>query len=142
MINIRNNIKKILSSVVTNTPTELFEIERTEEKIGIIFPDGYKELMLHSDGLEGSIGDSAYLVLWKLEEIFELNREYCVQEFAPGLVLFGTDGGDTAYAFDCREVPARIVSLPFIGMALDQIVECGTTFNEFLKYVEQKSNED
>ena len=38
------------------------------------------------------IGDT-YVILWKAEELGELNASYQVDEDAPGLLLIGSDGG-------------------------------------------------
>jgi hypothetical protein len=81
-------------------------------------PEDYLAFMRQSSGAEGSIG-SGYVLIWPAEEVQELNKEYAVAEFAPGLVLFATDGADTGYAFDTRTVPATIVELPLIGMSLE-----------------------
>jgi hypothetical protein len=35
-----------------------------------------------------------------------------VSEFAPGIVLFGSNGGGTAFAFDYRAEP-QVMSIPF-----------------------------
>ena len=70
-----------------------------------------------------------------VEEIVELNETYRVEDFAPGLVLFGSDGGDTGYAFDRRAEPVRIVSVPLVGMTLSEAEECGSNFTEFLRHI-------
>ena len=51
-----------------------------------------------------------------------------VSEFAPGLILFGSDGGGEAYAFDVREAVPIIVEVPFIGMGGDEAKRCGASF--------------
>jgi hypothetical protein len=43
---------------------------------------------------------------------------YAIREFAEGLVIFGSDSGGTAYAFDTRYEETTIVEVPFIGMDL------------------------
>jgi hypothetical protein len=56
-----------------------------------------------------------------------------VAQFAPDLLLFGSDGGGEAYAFDTRESPWGVVKVPFIGMSDRQsIVLLGRSFVEFL----------
>ena len=90
--------------------------------------------MSFSNGAEGSIGQS-YLVVWPADEIVELNQTYRVDDFAPGLVLFGGDGGNTGYAFDKRSVSPRIVEVPLMGMDLNAAEYCGASFVEFLRHV-------
>jgi hypothetical protein len=58
-----------------------------------------------------------------------------VNDFAKGLVLFGSDGGDKAHAFDTRTNELNIVTVPFIGMDLEEVNTCSNTFNGFLQYL-------
>ena len=108
-------------------------IAELEGKLSLQLPADYRAFMEGSNGAEGAIGEEGYLMLWAIEDIAELNDEYGVNEFAPGLVLFGSDGGDTGYAFDTRRSPLEIASVPFIGMDLKEAKRCGSTFNAFLR---------
>ena len=92
------------------------------------------KFILTSNGGEGWVGENSYLSLWKIDEIVSLNEAYEVSEFAPGLILFGSDGGLNAYAFDSRN-ESNIVEVPFIGMDLMEVKNCGRNFVEFLKYL-------
>ena len=47
----------------------------------------------------------------------DFNREYEVEKYAPGILLFGSDGGGDGYGFDTRSADMPIVCVPFIGMA-------------------------
>jgi hypothetical protein len=47
------------------------------------------------NGGEGSVGDT-YVILWRIEELIEMSKAYDVAEYAPGLFLFGSDGGGEA----------------------------------------------
>jgi len=77
-----------------------------------------------------------YVMLWKAEELKPLNAGYEVARFAPGLFLFGSDGGGEAYAFDIREDPWVVIQVPFIGMGDPQYaIPLGRSFTEFLKNV-------
>ena len=109
-----------------------------ELKLGVVFPHEYKNFMLRSNGAEGDIGNS-YLALWSIEEIIPLNESYAVNEFAPGLLIFGSDGDGTAYAFDTRSESMPIVAVEFIGMNLNEVVLCGRTFHGFLEFLYNKA---
>ena len=63
--------------------------------------------------------------MWPIGRLAEYNRDYCVEEFAPGLVLIGSDGSGTAYAIDTRTEPGRMVSVPFVPMDLEEVAVCG-----------------
>lgn len=111
-------------------PKEL--LKKIELELGISLPLQYVEFMRRSNGAEGDVGNS-YLTLWPVEEIIPLNKAYAVEEFAPGLLLIGSDGGDIAYAFDTRLKSMPIVKVPFIGMDLREVKLCGATLIEFLE---------
>ncbi|UEP38553.1 SMI1/KNR4 family protein [Burkholderia ambifaria] len=88
--------------------------------IEIALPDDYLAFLKEHNGGEGFI-DNDYLMLWRAEDIIAFNKEYEVVEYAPGLLLFGSNGGGEAYAFDTRDSSMRIVQVPFIGMSLADI---------------------
>jgi hypothetical protein len=62
--------------------------------VAVGVPAAYLDLMSRSNGVEGFVGDQ-YLVLWPVEQLQELNDAYATAEFAPGLLLIGSDGGGT-----------------------------------------------
>lgn len=81
---------------------------------------------------EGMVGDSNYLLLWPKSDLEELNDAYEVQEFLSNIMLIGSDGGEIAYGID---ITGRFVSVPFIGMADDQIRVIAEDFDGFVEYV-------
>ncbi|MDA8146762.1 MAG: hypothetical protein M0Z27_11975, partial [Thermaerobacter sp.] len=95
--------------------------------------------MLEANGGEGMIGDNSYLVIWPAEQIIQLNEAYSVNEFTPGLVYFGSDGGGMAYAFDTKDDRTRIVELPFESIHAEDAKFCGQTFTEFLQYLHTRT---
>lgn len=117
-----------------NPPVEEKKVRKVESELGVTFPSDYIEFISFSNGAEGSIGEN-YLILWSIDEIIELNDAYGVNDFAKGLVLFGSDGGDKAYAFDTRTNELNIVTVPFIGMDLEEVNTCSNTFNAFLQFL-------
>ncbi|MBA3425736.1 MAG: hypothetical protein ACR2HO_11525 [Rubrobacteraceae bacterium] len=56
-----------------------------------------------------------------------------MEEFAPGLMLFGTDGGLEAYGFDTRDGRISVVTIPFVPMDWREAIPCGRTFTELLE---------
>jgi hypothetical protein len=70
-----------------------------EKDLGKKLPVNYVSFLMEMNGGEGSIG-SSYLILWPAEEIVEINEAYNVSDWAPGVVIFGSDGGGEAYGFD------------------------------------------
>jgi SMI1 / KNR4 family (SUKH-1) len=108
-------------------------IEQVQAKLDFCLPKSYIDFLLASDGGEGFIGQS-YLVLWKADELINMNAAYHVAEFAPTLFLIGSDGGDEAFGFDTRSEVCTVVSVPFVGMDLQlaKVVapDFGTFFSE------------
>ncbi|MCJ8012728.1 SMI1/KNR4 family protein [Paenibacillus sp. KQZ6P-2] len=126
--------KEFLANFEENGPIPEISIKKLEEEINFILPRDYFDFMLGSNGGEGTIGET-YLALWKIEDLFELNEAYGVQDFAPGLMIIGSDGGDTAYCIDKRYDNKPLISVPFIGMDLNEVEICGNNFEEFLEYI-------
>lgn len=103
-----------------------------QHDLSVVFPVDYVEFIQESSGAEGVVGDS-YLVLWSIEDLGPKNIAYRVKEFAPGLLIFGSDGAGEAYAFTIGAKQTEIVNVPFIGMGIEDPTFMGNTFTEFLE---------
>lgn len=90
----------------------------------------YAEFLKRHNGIEGFVGPTAYLVLWSVEQIPDLNAGYRVQEYAPWILLVGSDGGGNAFGRD--RSTGKFGSVPFVGMSRSDFKELGATFEEFL----------
>ncbi|HIP39182.1 MAG TPA: SMI1/KNR4 family protein [Desulfocapsa sulfexigens] len=128
-----NSFEKYIKDLELNDPAPNEEITKAEKKLRVSLPFSYKEFLKFSNGAEGDIGKENYLMLWKVEELAELNEAYGVDEFADGLLLIGSDGGDTAFGFDKRTPTMRIITVPFMGMSLDEVQIIGEDFEVLLK---------
>lgn len=115
-----------------NEPASAAEIEQLEVNCGFVLPKDYREFLRLTNGGEGFIGPNAYVILWKIGELAEMNEAYQVAEYAPGLFIFGSDGGGEAYAFDVRTSEMPIVSVPFVGMELSLTHGIAPSFSAFL----------
>lgn len=131
-----DHLKKFLVEFDLNRPVNLDLINSVEEELNFNFPKEYKDFLLFADGGEGPIGQ-AYLNLWKVEELIEDNEEYSVEEFAPGMLIIGSDGGDTAFCIDTRYQEKPFVSIPFIGMDLEEVEKISDTFEGFIEALYQ-----
>jgi hypothetical protein len=107
-------------------------IAESEKLLGVTLPMEYTEFLKLTNGGEGFIG-GAYAMLWGVEELPLNNRAYEVTSYAPGLLIFGSNGGGEAFGFDTRDQQWPIVQLPFIGMAWDVAWPMGASFSAFLK---------
>lgn len=108
-------------------------IQKFEQLSGFVLPEDYVTFLKKSNGGEGFVGDNAYLILWPVEQLLELNDAYQVPKYAPGLLLFGSDGGGEGFAFDTRLPELPIVSVPFVGMDCSLARPIATSFNGFLE---------
>ncbi len=70
--------------------------------------------------------------LWSAPQVIELNGAYAVNDFAPGLLLIGTDGGDTGYGFDLRHRSSNVIEVPLVGMSWEEAKEIADSFADFL----------
>ncbi|MBM7662807.1 hypothetical protein JOC85_003618 [Bacillus mesophilus] len=111
------------------------EIEEVEKELKVKFPQDFVDFMLLTNGGEGTIGEDSYLRLWKIEELIESNERYAVEEFAPGLIIIGSDGGDTAYGYDFRNENPLLVEVDFFGMDLEEPFFTTSSFFEFFEYL-------
>ncbi len=109
---------------------------------GLSFPEDYLDVMRVSNGAVGFVGDGGYLRLFRIEDLVQYNVDYRVEEWAPGLFLFGTDGGGEAFAFDTRQPEMPIVIVPFIGMSLDDALPCGSSFKDFFERLADPDGDD
>ena len=112
-------------------PPEPGAFDAVEAHFGCALPAQYKVFMNQRDGGEGFVGKH-YLVLWRAAELIDLNGVHETNEYAPGLMLFGSNGGGEAFAFDLRDsaMPVRLV--PLIGMSLEDAVLIADSFNDLL----------
>ena len=100
--------------------------------LNVKLPEDYLDFLRLSNGGEGFLSERCYAMLWRAEELDQANRDYHVPEQAPGLYVFGSNGGGEAFAFDLREQNPPIVVVPFIGMELQDALRAAATFSDFL----------
>ena len=66
---------------------------------GISLPKQYIEFIKKHNGGEGDIGES-WLILYPIEELQEINDDYEIQEYLPGNIIIGGDGGGELYGIN------------------------------------------
>lgn len=98
-----------------DAPADPDVVEGLSASLGVGLPDDYLAFLRQHNGGEGFIGDN-YIIFWKAEELADFNREYQVEKYAPGVLLFGSNGGGEGYGFDTQSAALTIVRIPFIGM--------------------------
>ena len=132
----------LLKKFNANGPASAELMEGVEKEFGCALPADYKAFMRTYDGGEGFIGDR-YLILWRTRELIDFNRDYQAATYAPGLLLFGSDGGGEAFAFDTRQSEEmRIRLVPFTGMSLKNALPVAGTFDSFLTRLAKSNGSD
>jgi hypothetical protein len=101
----------------------------------------FLNVLQFTNGGEGFIRHS-YFHLYSLDEMLSLNQAYQVSTFAPGLVIFGSNGGGDAFGFDTRHDPMQIVQISFIPMDFKYAELLGGNFMEFLHTLSEFNAEE
>lgn len=136
-----NQFEKLFNNFIKKTGANKEDALRACLILNFNPPSDYVEALYFSNGGEGFIQQS-YFRLYSLEELLALNKAYQVKSFAPGLVIFGSNGGGEAYGFDTRQVPLEIVQIPFIPMDFQYAKPLGKNFLEFLHALEEMDQGD
>jgi hypothetical protein len=113
-------------------PAKDEDILSFENASGKKLPGDYIELLKITNGGEGFIGDN-YLILWGIEELISQNESYEVELNAPGLLIFGTDGGGEAFGFDTRKAKWSVAQIPFVGMFWEEALPKANSFKGFIE---------
>jgi hypothetical protein len=126
--------EQLLVSVETDVraPATDATIAEFNRGFGRKLPADYEQFVRAMNGGEGWIGD-AYACLWKVEELIPSNKDYGVDDSVPGLLLFGTNGANEAFAFDTRDDPWSVVVVPLILLQYEDAVPAGVSFTEFVE---------
>jgi SMI1 / KNR4 family (SUKH-1) len=125
--------KDLFAKFRANLPASPESIARCATA-GFSPPADYVRFLLQLDGREGFIGEH-YVMLWSIERFIEMNTQTYFAEAAPGLVVFGSDGGGEAFAFDTRDAPPPIVVAPHVGMEWDATIRMAPDFDSFLQHL-------
>ena len=72
--------------------------------------------------------------LWPPGDIEQLNSDYHVQEFAPGFLGFGSNGGGDLLAFDAG---GRVFMIPFVGMCAKDARLVADSWSQFVEKMER-----
>ena len=124
-----------LSEFEANPPASDDVVESTQMSLGQSIPDNYLKFMREANGGEGSVGGDSFLMLWKLDELEEFNRDYEVSDYCKGILLFGSSGGGEAFGFDTRQTPWTVIQVPFVGMDESAIEKVAGSFSGFLERI-------
>jgi len=103
----------------------------------IALPPDYK-LYFESPGpREGLLKTGpGWFRLWAPQDVERQNRNYGVQERAPGLVAFGSSGGCELFAFDQLD---RIMILPMVDMTTQSATLLCERWADFVRAIKRSN---
>lgn len=115
-----------------NNPPTSNEVESFLKAIGFSLPLGFIDFFKEANGADIN-SDTRFIVLWPLTNMIQLNEQHNVNEYAPEFFIFGSDGGDTAYAIE--KGTSHIFEMPFIGMSKEESTFICKSFDDFIKNI-------
>jgi SMI1 / KNR4 family (SUKH-1) len=121
-----------MATIERNTAPTREEIETFLKQVDFSLPNGFIDFFKDTNGADIS-SDEKYILLWALTDMVQLNKEYNVEEYAPEFFIFGSDGGDTAFAIE--KSTGDIYEMPFIGMSKEEAVFKNKTFPKFIESI-------
>lgn len=91
----------------------------------IKLPAQYIDFMQEHNGGEGDLGET-WFILYRLEELKELNDDYVISDFLPDCIIIGSDGGGELYGINKK---GEYFNVPDI-MEIEELTLLGNDINE------------
>jgi hypothetical protein len=95
-------------------------------------PADLAALYLQTNGAEGFVRGE-YLRIYPVDELADLNAAFGVAEFAPGLSVFGSNAGGTAFAVAESDATTRVIAVPFIPLSERFARDVGATIADLVR---------
>ncbi len=90
---------------------------------------------LHEGYTEGELSvEPKWYILWRPEELEDINRDYELQEYAPEYISFGGNGGGELLVVN---VEGEVFYIPAIGMTPETAIKIAGSLQEFKEYMQQ-----
>lgn len=83
------------------------EIEKTEERMGLIIPNSYKQLLQYTNGFVTDEG----VIIFGIDIINERNTTYEVREYAEGYIAVGSKGGGKFLLMEANEDATELLQV-------------------------------
>jgi SMI1/KNR4 family protein SUKH-1 len=125
-----------------NPPAAEDDIEALVSSSPAPLPSEYVALLRLSDGGQAQLsGYPSYVRIWSARTAIEYNRDYEVQQWLPGFVGFGDNGGPDMVGFDTRfGQPYRVCAIPFAPMEWEAAIGEVTDFSAFIRQLLPRHN--
>lgn len=121
-----------MGTIKRNAAPTTKDIKSFLEQMDFKLPQGFLNFFKEANGAEISSYEN-YVILWALTEMVQLNKEHNVEQYAPEFFIFGSNGGDMAFAIE--KSTGNIYETPFIGMSKEEAVFKDKSFTEFINNV-------
>ena len=133
-----NTKDELLKDFEFNSPVSETALADFESKQAINLPLSYRGFLLKGNGGGGPVGEFGYANVWKIAEIADLNKAYKIEEYLPGYLGIGSDGGGEAFVIRMGTELAQFVQVPFVGLSEEDCVLLGASFDELLENLSKK----
>lgn len=120
-------------NVEKNLPPDAYDVQEFLKRTDLKLPIGFIDFFIESNGADIQT-EEKFILLWPLTEMIKLNEDYEVEIYAPDYFIFGSDGGDMAFALHKKD--GNIYELPFIGMSNDEATFIASSFIDFIKNID------
>ncbi|WP_102286830.1 SMI1/KNR4 family protein [Eisenbergiella massiliensis] len=90
----------------------------------VVLPKQYLEFMKMHNGGQGDIGET-WLELFTLEDLQEINDDYCIEDFLPDHIIIGSNGNGELYGIDSDGVYFNVPAI----MDEDDVTVLGDDIN-------------
>ncbi|MBN2016296.1 SMI1/KNR4 family protein [Candidatus Dojkabacteria bacterium] len=124
-------IINLLQKVEKQEPANIQVIKDLEDKIDKKLPKDYKDVLLHTNGFVGAVGENGWFELWKAEEVIDKNHGYKFDIELPDILVVGSNQGGFKYGIDLRKQPYRYMMVDPVSMKED-LFDGGASFEELL----------
>lgn len=89
------------------------------------------ELYSIYDGMSGELASGESLILWRIEDVIDLNPYYEDIDICKEMLFFGTDGSNFGYAFFKKN--NTIIGIDFFDISYKDPTFIANSFKEFLE---------
>jgi len=123
----------------------LDEIDALRRASPVELPESYFHLLAFSNGGEGPLSlQPFYFQLYDVEYTMDGITQHRYEEFFPGFVIFGSNGGGAYIAFDVRDrAPWPIVHIDMCDIDLEEsVLPLAKDFDSFLMLIGIDAPED
>src|SRR5258708_26228373 len=104
--------EQLFARFSANPPASDALIARSQASLKFQLPDGYVRFLRQMNGGEGPLGENAYLMLPRVEELEGMNELCQVSKIAPRTPLFRSNCTAASFSISTRSSPYPTIAVP------------------------------